>query len=124
MISLYTIFTILIIHWIFDFFLQTDEMAKNKSKCNQALWKHVYIYMAGLGYMQFANCLYFHSFWCDLAWMLINGIAHFFTDYCTSRASSLLFKENDYHNAFIIIGADQMIHYITLFGTFCYFSNL
>jgi len=124
MISLYTIFTFLIIHWIFDFFLQTDEMAKNKSKSNLALWEHINVYISGLCCMTVLNSIYFHNWLHVSFWLVVNSVAHFFTDYCTSQASSLLFKENDYHNAFVIIGADQMIHYITLFGTFYYFSNL
>ena len=124
MISYYTIFTILLFHWIFDFHLQTDEMAKGKSKCNAALLKHVGVYGWATILITLCNYRYFNNVGVAFAYPFINNVAHFLTDWITSRASSALYKEERYHDFFVVIGADQMIHYITLFGTFVWLSNL
>ena len=122
MITYYTIFTILLIHWIFDFHLQSDKMAKNKSTDNYALLEHVGIYTIGLCIIGVLN-YYYMGHWTYM-FVIINAIAHFLTDWVTSRATSALYKEERYHDFFVVIGADQMIHYITLFGTFVWLSNL
>jgi hypothetical protein len=123
MISLYTIITILFCHWIFDFHLQNDEIAKSKSKSNLALGTHVYLYSIGLLLMTILNFKYFESLHAS-AFVLINAVLHFFTDWVTSRATSLLYKEERYHDFFCVIGGDQMIHYVTLFGTFVWLTHL
>jgi uncharacterized membrane protein len=127
MVSYYTIITLLLIHWIFDFHLQTDEMSKNKSKSNWALCEHVFIYTMGLGVMAVLNISYFVGHlgnWSGGVFVLINCVAHFLTDWVTSRATSALYEKERYHDFFVVIGADQMIHYITLFGTFVWLTNL
>lgn len=123
MISLYTIFTILFCHWIFDFHLQNDKDSKNKSKCNFALSSHVCTYSIGLITITILNSLHFNCL-TSAAFVLINSVLHFFTDWVTSRATSLLYKEERYHDFFCVIGGDQMIHYITLFGTFVWLTHL
>ena len=107
---------------MFDFFLQTDEQAKGKSKSNDFLYSHLLTYSIGLALMALMNPQFNHPI-IALVWILVNAVAHFFTDYVTSRASSLLFEKNNYNDAFVVIGADQMIHYVTLFGTFLYFTR-
>lgn len=124
MITLYTIITIIACHWVFDFFLQDDQMAKNKSKCNFALFDHTFIYTVGIFTMACLNYILFDKWYYGLLFIGINSFAHFMTDWVTSRASSLLYKEERYHDFFVVIGADQMIHYITLFGTFIWLTNL
>jgi hypothetical protein len=130
--SYYTIITILFFHWLFDFYFQTDEMAKNKSKCTDALMSHVAVYSIGLLFMLVLNGMFFLSdsvgtFLMSMGmvgFVVINTIAHFVTDWVTSRATSALYKEERYHDFFVVIGVDQMIHYITLFGTFIWLTNL
>lgn len=123
MISLYTIITILFCHWIFDFHLQNEEMSKNKSKCNLTLGRHVCIYSIGLLIITMVNSVYFNPL-TSAGFVLINAVLHFFTDWVTSRATTSLYKEERYHDFFCVIGGDQMIHYITLFGTFVWLTNL
>lgn len=96
---------ILLIHWIFDFVLQSSWMAKNKSSSNIALFTHVAIY--------------------SLPWLLlfgweysaINGCFHLIIDYFTSRITKKLWEQKRVHNFFVIIGLDQMLHLICLFST-------
>ena len=125
MISLYTIITFVFCHWLFDFFLQTDKMAQGKSKDNWALLHHVGTYWVGLWVMAFLNwkCFANPSEYVAI-FVLLNAMLHFFTDWVTSRATSLLYKEERYHDFFTVIGADQLCHYVTLFGTFLWLSNL
>lgn len=124
MITFYTLTTFTFFHWLFDFFFQTEEMGNNKSKDNFVLLEHIVIYFGGLMCMMAVNCWYFHNQIYTLVWFVINAVAHFFTDWTTSRATSLLYKEERYHDFFVVIGVDQFIHMITLFGTFVWLSNL
>lgn len=125
MISLYTIFTIVVIHWIVDFYFQTDKMAKGKSHDNEQLSLHVTVYTVGLLIMALCNMKYLdYNIMLMLGFAAFNSIAHFFTDYVTSRATSLLYKEGKIHDFFVTVGADQLIHYVTLFGSFYYATTL
>ena len=95
-----------------------------KSKDNHILAFHVLVYVCGLLLMTAFNFIYFKHGIYIVAWIVINAAAHFFTDWITSRASSLLYKEERYREFFSVIGIDQYIHYFTLFGTFVWLSNL
>lgn len=124
MISFYTLVSFCFIHWIVDFYFQTPYMSMNKSKSNAALAMHVMVYAIGLTAMMILNENYFISSVAIIHWIVLNTIAHFFTDYVTSRATSALYEKKNYHDFFIVIGIDQFIHAVTLFGTFIWLSNL
>jgi hypothetical protein len=123
MISLYSITTILICHWLADFFFQTDEMAKNKSTNNKWLAAHVGTYSCGLLAVMLLNVNAWQHAGYAAAWLWLNISAHFFTDWVTSRASSSMWKDSRFHDFFTIIGFDQTIHYITLIGTFIWLTQ-
>lgn len=115
------IFALVIIHWIADFVLQTHWQASNKSKNWLALSAHVATYTGTLlvlaGAVMFGiPGLAFLTVPTFLAWVLLNGVLHFATDAVTSRITSKLFGK-DWHNFFVVVGIDQAIHYVTLFGT-------
>ncbi len=124
MISFYTLFVILFIHWLFDFVLQSDAMAKGKSSSNLSLFEHIAVYTGGLLIIIAMTCLTFNHQTMAVVWIAFNAVAHFITDWVTSRASSALYKEGKTHDFFVCVGIDQFIHYITLIGTFIYFSKL
>jgi hypothetical protein len=124
MIDLYSIIVILFCHWVFDFHLQNDETSKKKSSCNYILLKHVGIYSIGLWVMGLATIWYFKVYGTVWLFIMWNAIIHFSTDWVTSRATSALYKEERYHDLFVTIGAGQLVHYITLFGTFIWLTNL
>lgn len=118
-------------HWVSDFVLQSSWMATNKSKTNVALTAHILTYTASLIMVVCAPIIlftYLSPSYTSVAhvsiavslmvWALINGVFHFMTDYYTSRWTSRLWQSGDTHNFFVVIGLDQAIHYITLFGTF------
>lgn len=126
---------ILFLHWIADFVLQTQWMASNKSKSLVALSTHVATYTAVLAiglilaywfiiaqlvltwaplYMVFSIVPYKIIF----TFVLVNGVLHFITDFFTSKWTRALYakayKTQDWHNFFVVIGLDQLIHALTL----------
>lgn len=105
--------SLLATHWIADFVCQTHWQASNKSKNNEALGRHVSTYMLVLTLPSIA----IFGFWNAGMFVLGNGVLHFITDYFTSRWSSRLYAKQDWHNFFVVIGGDQLIHQITLAAT-------
>lgn len=121
MISIGVIAWIMFVHWVFDFILQSDADAKNKSKSNKHLWSHVYIYQFGV-YVAGYGIWFFDESFQLFYWWIVNLLAHFVTDYFTSRGSSYFFQKQDFHNGFVVIGFDQYIHLMTLLGTYLLFK--
>ncbi len=94
----------LFLHWIADFVLQTDDIAKLKSKNNFALGFHCIAYAS----VFIVGTLNFN-------YGLLLGLIHFPADYVTSRLNSRLYKAGKNHKFFVSIGFDQLIHFITIF---------
>jgi hypothetical protein len=106
--------SLLAAHWLADFVLQTHWQAQNKSKSNVALFRHVLVYTAVLGAASAA--IFGPSIgWLGFVWL--NFALHFATDYCTSRLTSRLYTRGDWHNFFVVVGFDQLIHQATLAAT-------
>jgi hypothetical protein len=104
MIDFQTLLLIIWLHWFADFVMQTDAMAKGKSKSFGWLGYHVAVYslfMIPLG----------------LTFAVINGILHGVVDYFTSRESSKRWAKGEVHNFFVVIGFDQALHMTCLVGT-------
>jgi hypothetical protein len=115
---LYQLLILLAVHWFADFVLQTHWQATNKSKRNDALAAHVGTYIIVLAV---ASWVMFGS---EIAWLLfvaVNGTLHFATDWLTSRLSSRLYAKQDFHNFFVVIGFDQLVHQVTLASTMLVF---
>lgn len=111
---LWQFLVLLATHWVADFILQTHWQASNKSKDNIALGRHVASYTAVLAAVSAV------LFGVGVPWLIFvasNGVLHFGTDYCTSRASAQLYAKQDWHNFFVVIGFDQLIHQTTLAAT-------
>jgi hypothetical protein len=47
----------------------------------------------------------------------INGALHFGVDFVTSRITSRLYARERWHDFFVVVGFDQLIHQVTLAGT-------
>lgn len=116
--SIYDIFFILVWHFFADFMLQTNWQAMNKSRRNSALFNHVLTY-------SFSWLLPFgfvFGFWKALLFTIITFIFHFITDYITSRVNTILANEvkktGVWHDFFVSVGFDQILHYIQLFLTY------
>lgn len=99
------IVAVLFLHFIFDFVLQTDEVAINKSKNNKILFIHSMMYSSiWFMFSIHLGVLMFYS--------------HFAIDFYTSRLTSYLWQKNDRHNFFVMIGFDQFIHVAILLWLF------
>jgi uncharacterized membrane protein len=123
--NLKIIFSILSVHFISDFILQTQDQAANKSISNKYLFKHVF------NYTLFTTISWIFLFHCVIAIpftesipsgkinivlvFFITFISHFITDYITSRWSKVLWEKKSIHDFFVVIGFDQLLHYAQLF---------
>ena len=102
-----TVVLLLVLHFIGDFLLQSDWMAKNKSKSLKALALHVSMYMIPFFYVGYV-------------YALVNALAHMAVDAVTSRLNSHLWEKKEVHWFFVSIGFDQLIHLSTLVLTYQY----
>lgn len=93
------------VHFMADFVLQSDAIAKAKSSSNKALALHVLIY--SVCFLPFG-----------LGFTLANYALHFITDYVSSRATTRLWLADERHWFFVVIGADQAVHMTCLLLTY------
>lgn len=96
---------ILLTHFIADFIVQTDWMAQNKSKSLWPLIVHVLTY---------SFCFAWTLSW---QFILINALAHFSTDWGSSRLGSYFWQREKRRYFFMTLGLDQLLHYLVLFMT-------
>jgi len=114
---------LLVAHFIGDFILQSDAMAKGKSKSSRILLIHVLAYT--LPFIVLAIVLPSTiSETTFLGFLVFNIVAHFATDYVTSRVTSKLWAEGEVHEFFVVIGFDQLIHIVTLVLSFHYVQGM
>jgi hypothetical protein len=66
---------------------------------------------------------YYGKFDMALCFAGITFFAHFATDYVTSRISKKFFDAKDYHNGFVVVGFDQVLHYVQLLATFIWLAS-
>lgn len=90
------------IHFIADFLLQSHKMSINKSKNFYWLCWHCIIY--GLPFLLFGL---------NFALAVIGW--HLIIDFVTSKITSRLWKANEYHWFFCVIGFDQALHLTILY---------
>jgi len=106
---------IILIHFLADFGLQTHDQATNKSTSNKWLFYHVGVYSL----IWFFGALIYFGVWDkSLIFASITFIAHFATDWITSRIGKPFWAKQDFHNGFVVIGFDQVLHYVQLYYTF------
>lgn len=98
-------------HWVADFVCQTHWQAQNKSRRLDALGLHVGSYTIILGASAWLIFGYSVAF---IYFVMLNGALHFLTDAVTSRWTAKLYAKEDWHNFFVIIGLDQLVHQLTL----------
>ena len=111
---------ILVIHFLADFGLQTHEQATRKGEgrsfWNRWLAYHVGVYTLVWGIIFWAIPFKegIHSFPGWILFMLLIGIPHYIVDWITSRISKPFFSSGDFHNGFVVVGFDQILHYLCL----------
>lgn len=111
------IYLIIFYHWLGDFIFQTDDMARNKSKSNKWLGKHVLVYSLWISPPALIADWQTPGYNAAL-FVGINGLAHFAIDYVSSRITSKLWAKGDVHNFFVVVGLDQALHMVTLVASF------
>jgi len=114
-ISLFAALSVLLGHYLGDFELQSDKMATQKSTSNKVLATHVTTYMVPVGVLLMA--LSGSTYTLGLLAVAGNWLAHFCTDWLTSRATAIYHAEGKRHEFFVVIGLDQLIHTCTLLFT-------
>jgi len=119
MIEISTIFLILLIHWLADFTLQTHEQAIGKSTDIKWLSYHVGTY----------TLVWFIAFFCmtgdwikAIGFASVTGLCHWVTDFITSRIGKPFWEKQDLHNGFVVVGFDQILHYVQLFICYIWLS--
>jgi len=107
--------SILVFHFFADFVLQTHDQAINKYKAGYALTMHVLTYS-----LTWLVCVFLMTgdIKAAVVFFLITFTAHWLTDAYTAPISKKFFEKEDYHNGFVIVGFDQVLHYIQLYLTF------
>lgn len=110
----------LLTHWVGDFVLQSNYVATNKHRSNWILLQHVAIYSV----MWFVILWLFTGGWAQpvFEFTLITFISHYVIDWFTSRFNHKLSvvgrRDDNYHNLFVSIGFDQLLHIFQLGVTF------
>lgn len=115
--ELSVIIFILLIHFLADFGIQTSEQARLKGTDSLYLFYHVAVYsgiwfIALLGHPDAEN-----TGGNIILFVCITFILHFCTDYVTARIGKPFWEKQDYHNGFVVVGFDQLLHYIQLLST-------
>jgi membrane-bound metal-dependent hydrolase YbcI (DUF457 family) len=101
----YYVFALIWMHFVADFVFQSDKMALNKSKSNKWLFLHAWVYSIPFAFF-------------GIRFALVTLFFHFVTDYITSRGTSYLWKKEQRHWFFTLIGFDQAVHLTTLLLTY------
>jgi len=107
------------IHFVADFVFQADKVAIAKSKDSAILTTHVAIYITP--FIPFA-WWFMADVYVAAMWLLVNFCAHWVTDYVSSRLTTRLYQSGERHWFFVVIGADQALHFTALFATFAWLS--
>jgi hypothetical protein len=120
--ELWHILLLLLGHTVADFVFQNDNTAKRKGKSNTVLTTHVCIYTGVLALFTLpiiftvpaASLL--PQLW--VLFMVINFVAHFATDFVTSRLTAHFWLQEKRHEFFVTIGFDQFAHMAVLLLTY------
>lgn len=104
---------VLLIHFLGDFALQTQEQALKKSSEDKFLLYHVAIYSVIWLLASYIILGWFRA----LIFASVTFCTHYAIDYVTSRINKKFFAQENWHDGFVGIGADQLLHYLQLFFT-------
>lgn len=107
-----TIFiTIILIHFLADFGLQTHDQATKKS--SSLLWLSYHVGVYSLIWI-FGAFIISNSWILALKFSFLTYICHFITDLITSKISKTFFEKKNFHDGFVVIGFDQLLHMLQL----------
>lgn len=118
------IFWILTTHWIADFIAQPREVAEQKGNSFSSLTIHTMFYsvlfLLSMGVYAGAVLHMKADPVVGLAVLfgLITFIFHTITDYYTSKLSTYLWEAGQKQDFFVLLGLDQLLHFVQLFLTY------
>ena len=130
--NLLIIFVVLFGHWLSDFVLQKNKQKPSKDKSLKTKVKktlknlvphtiHYSLILTGLIFiLDLFNVFGAQSWWNTPLLFIIIFITHYITDFIITMVNSEYLKKNKRHEYFVMIGLDQLIHYMTLFITIHY----
>ncbi len=118
----------LLIHYLADFVLQTNDQAMNKGVGNKLFNKWLFYHVSTYTLIWFISLLslqgiYGLSVTDCLIFSIITFISHYITDWITSRIGKVFWDKKDLHNGFAMVGIDQIFHYLQLYYTFKYVTS-
>lgn len=132
--NIHLVLSILFVHWIADFVVQTDRQAKEKSSNSWQLTRHVFSYTLCFfvafalfaAYQNHIGHLSASSFGLTPTicfFFPITFVCHWATDYVTSRVNAMLWRDKRVHLFFVSIGFDQFLHFSQLLLTIHFLIN-
>jgi len=111
----------LLLHWYADFVVQTRKQQINKSSNNLQLLAHTSSYgliLTICTYILYWTNSFGSQYWyTPLLFGIIQFITHTVVDWITSRINKKLWEDGYVHEFFVMIGFDQLIHYVILFSS-------
>ena len=115
--SIWLVLSVLFLHWVADFVLQTHKWSVGKSKNWEDLLSHTFTYT-----LMWLIPVAVYGVYTDspgtIMWFLpITFATHTAIDFYTSRVNAQLYKDDKHHDFFVSIGFDQFLHYAQLFLT-------
>jgi hypothetical protein len=122
--SLSVIGFILFFHFLADFIFQDREWATEKYHDIDALTQHVLAYCLVFGIALWWFKPSGGSFGDVLVFVIITYVCHFITDYITSKGMHQYAEDKNWGTTipnvgfFSLLGFDQALHYLQLFGTY------
>lgn len=106
-----TLAIILLMHYVADFLLQSQNVRKNKHDSLEEMFTHIGIYSVVMMCTTWVLGL-------PPIWWAINVLAHLAVDFMTAPASHSFFSTEDYWWGMNIVGLDQLIHIFILIATY------
>lgn len=119
----YIFIVLLCTHYFADFICQPRWMAEGKSSNFTILLAHCALY-AGLFVVPMVFIFEAGKYNISGAWVasfcffLITFFLHFIVDFFTSRMTTFFWLRKQMRPFFLTIGADQLLHYLCLIGTY------
>lgn len=115
-ISISVLLILLATHYVADFVLQTDWQAQNKYRNVEALLSHVSVYT--ICFITVLAVLFPSNPAFPLTFGIVTWVAHALTDFITSKISHHFAEKTEWHNFFMVIGFDQLLHAAQLVLTY------
>lgn len=113
-VEILPLFAIFVGHFFADFIFHTKWMIRKKAHSWIALQYHGLVYTLVITVFIFYTL---HSAVQILLFSAITFVTHTLTDLISSKLTALTWKNGRRDLFFLVLGFDQMVHYVTMLGT-------